>query len=98
MKPDIGAYMKAPWKGIPLLRDALALLQELCVGACHQIIDLGQMLETAHTQVLPMDGAIHNTPLVITRDPVSREHKWGCTEDRFTQREIGLHWQIHKHG
>ena len=25
MKPDIGAYMRAPWKALPLVRDALAM-------------------------------------------------------------------------
>ena len=25
MKPDIGAYIKAPWKALPLVRDALAM-------------------------------------------------------------------------
>ena len=102
MKPDIGAYMKAPWKGIPLLRDALALPPRVVRrAACHQIIDLDpDVTKLPIPKCWPMDGGRYITlPLVVTRDPISREHNMGMYRGQVhSEREIGLHWQIHKHG
>ena len=54
MKPDIGAYLKAPWKGIPLLRDALALPPMVVRrAASQQIVDLEpDVTRPPDTQVL----------------------------------------------
>ena len=102
MKPDIGAYIKAPWKGIPLLRDALALPPRIVRRApCHQIVDLDpDVTKLPIPKCWPKDGGRYITlPLVVTRDPVSREHNMGMYRGQVhSEKEIGLHWQIHKHG
>tara|TARA_Y100000766_G_scaffold28784_1_gene20045 strand:+ start:130 stop:1638 length:1509 start_codon:yes stop_codon:yes gene_type:complete len=47
-----------------------------------------------------MDGGHFVTlPLVVTKDPNSGEHNLGMYRAQvFGPKEIGLHWQIHKHG
>ena len=102
MKPDIGAYMKAPWKGIPLLRDALALPPRVV----RRRLVTKLLISTQMSRSCPypsagqwMAGDILTLPLVITRDPVSREHNMGMYRGQVhSEKEIGLHWQIHKHG
>ena len=38
-------------------------------------------------------------PLVVTKDPHSGEHNLGMYRGQvFGPKEVGLHWQIHKHG
>lgn len=102
MKPDIGAYLKAPWKGIPLLRDALALPPMVVRrAASQQIVDLEpDVTRLPIPKCWPMDGGRYITlPLVITRDPKTQEHNMGMYRGQVHgPREIGLHWQVHKHG
>ena len=89
MKPDIGAYIKAPWKGIPLLRDALALPPRIVRRApCHQIVDLDpDVTKLPIPKCWPKDGGRYITlPLVVTRDPVSREHNMGMYGGKYTRR------------
>ena len=44
-------------------------------------------------------GAFVTLPLVVTKDPKSGEHNLGMYRAQvFSETEIGLHWQIHKHG
>ena len=47
----------------------------------------------------PMDGGRYITlPLVVTKDPKSGEHNLGMYRGQvFGPKEVGLHWQIHKH-
>lgn len=47
----------------------------------------------------PMDGGHFVTlPLVVTKDPNSGEHNLGMYRAQvFDEKNIGLHWQIHKH-
>jgi UbiD family decarboxylase len=48
----------------------------------------------------PMDGGRFITlPLVVTKDAVTGEHNLGMYRGQvFSPTEVGLHWQIHKHG
>ena len=48
----------------------------------------------------PMDGGRYITlPLVVTKDPQSGEHNLGMYRGQVHGPiEVGLHWQIHKHG
>ena len=89
-------------KGIPLLRDALALPPRIVRRApCHQIVDLDpDVTKLPIPKCWPKDGGRYITlPLVVTRDPVSREHNMGMYRGQVhSEKEIGLHWQIHKHG
>ena len=77
-------------EGHSSLRDALALPPRVVRrAACHQIIDLDpDVTKLPIPKCWPMDGGRYITlPLVVTRDPISREHNMGCTEDKSTQRE-----------
>ena len=48
----------------------------------------------------PKDGGPFITlPLVVTKDPASGEYNLGMYRAQvFGPREVGLHWQMHKHG
>ena len=101
MKPDIGGILKAPWTGLPLARDALSLPPRRVWRARSQRI---RMTEPDVTRLpipttWPMDGGPFVTlPLVVTRHPRTREHNLGMYRAQvFGPREVGLHWQIHKH-
>ena len=48
----------------------------------------------------PMDGGHYITlPLVVTKNPETEEHNLGMYRGQVHgKKELGLHWQIHKHG
>jgi 4-hydroxy-3-polyprenylbenzoate decarboxylase len=102
MKPDIGAIMKRPWKGLPLLKSALSMApRRIRRAACQRIVhkDL-DVTKLPIPKTWPQDGGRFITlPLVITKDSDSGEHNLGMYRGQiFGPTEIGLHWQIHKHG
>ena len=101
MKPDIGGILKAPWTGLPLARGALSLPPRRVWRARSQRI---RMTEPDVTRLpipttWPMDGGPFVTlPLVVTRHPRTQEHNLGMYRAQvFGPREVGLHWQMHKH-
>ncbi|HIF04258.1 MAG TPA: UbiD family decarboxylase, partial [Candidatus Poseidoniales archaeon] len=102
MKPDIGTYVRRPWKAIPLLKSALSLPpKRVRKGACQQV----RMADADVTRLpipttWPLDGGPFITlPLVVTKDPTSGEHNLGMYRGQiFGPKEVGLHWQMHKHG
>jgi 4-hydroxy-3-polyprenylbenzoate decarboxylase len=100
MKPDIGEFMKKPWKAIPLARDALAMPPwKKRKGNCQRIkMDL-DLTKLPIPKTWPMDGGHFVTlPLVVTKNPQNGEHNLGMYRAQvFGPKEIGLHWQIHKH-
>ena len=101
MKPDIGAYMRAPWKALPLVRDALAMPpRKKWRGNCQRVRLDTDLTKLPIPKTWPMDGGAFVTlPLVVTKDPNSGEHNLGMYRAQvFSETEIGLHWQIHKHG
>ena len=101
MKPDIGAYMRAPWKALPLVRDALAMPpRKKWRGNCQRVRLDTDLTKLPIPKTWPMDGGHFVTlPLVVTKDPNSGEHNLGMYRAQvFGPEEIGLHWQIHKHG
>ena len=101
MKPDIGAYMRAPWKALPLVRDALAMPpRKKWRGHCQRVRLDTDLTKLPIPKTWPMDGGHFVTlPLVVTKDPNSGEHNLGMYRAQvFGPKEIGLHWQIHKHG
>ena len=102
MKPDIGTFVKRPWKALPLARDAFAMppRKKRFRAPCQQV----RMKDPDLTQLpipktWPMDGGHFVTlPLVVTKDPNSGEHNLGMYRAQvFDEKNIGLHWQIHKH-
>jgi len=100
MKPDIGAYMKRPWKGLPLLKDALAMPpKKVRKGAGQRIRLPTDVTRLPIPKTWPMDGGQFVTlPLVVTKDPTTGEHNLGMYRSQvFGPTEMGLHWQIHKH-
>ena len=102
MKPDIGTFVKRPWKAWPLAKNALALPpKKVRKGACQQV----RMAEPDLTKLpipttWPMDGGPFITlPLVVTKNPTTEEHNLGMYRAQiFGPTEAGLHWQMHKHG
>ncbi|MCH1480704.1 MAG: UbiD family decarboxylase [Candidatus Poseidoniaceae archaeon] len=101
MKPDIGAYIRAPWKALPLVRDALAMPpRKKWRGNCQRVRLDTDLTKLPIPKTWPMDGGHFVTlPLVVTKDPNSGEHNLGMYRAQvFGPKEIGLHWQIHKHG
>ena len=102
MKPDIGAFAKRPWKAWPLAKKALSLPpKKVRRGACQEV----RMVEPDVTKLpipttWPMDGGPFITlPLVVTKDPSTEEHNLGMYRAQvFGPKEVGLHWQMHKHG
>ena len=100
MKPDIGAYMRAPWKALPLVRDALSMPpRKKLRGNCQRVRLDTDLTKLPIPKTWPMDGGAFVTlPLVVTKDPKSGEHNLGMYRAQvFSEKEIGLHWQIHKH-
>ena len=102
MKPDVGAIMRAPWKGIGLALDGMSMApRKTSRGACQQVV-----MEELDVTVLPIPktwpedgGRFMTLPLVVTADPSSGEHNMGMYRSQvFGPREVGLHWQAHKHG
>ena len=101
MKPDIGSILRAPWKGIPLALRGLSMApKKVRRGACQQV----RMVDPDLTKLpipttWPHDGGPFITlPLVVTRDPKNGSHNLGMYRGQiFGPREVGLHWQSHKH-
>lgn len=101
MKPDIGGIIKKPWTGIPLLRDALSLPpKRKRKGACQRLRLDTDVTKLPIPKTWPLDGGRFITlPLVVTKDANTGEHNLGMYRGQiFSETEIGLHWQIHKHG
>ena len=102
MKPDIGTIAKRPWKAWPLAKKALSLPpKKVRKGACQQV----RMAEPDVTKLpipttWPMDaGPFITLPLVVTKDPTSGEYNLGMYRGQvYGPKEVGLHWQMHKHG
>ena len=102
MKPDIGAIAKRPWKAWPLAKKALSLPpKKVRKGACQQV----RMVDPNVTKLpipttWPKDaGPFITLPLVVTKDPVSDEYNLGMYRGQvYGPKEVGLHWQMHKHG
>ena len=100
MKPDIGLYMRKPWKALPLLRDALAMPPKKKRKGNSQRVRLPTDLTRLPIPTTwPKDGGPFVTlPLVVTKNPKNGEHNLGMYRAQvFGPKEIGLHWQIHKH-
>ena len=102
MKPDVGAIMRAPWKGIGLALDGMSMApRRTSRGACQQVV-----MEDPDVTVLPIPktwpedgGRFMTLPLVVTADPTTGEHNMGMYRSQvFGPTEVGLHWQAHKHG
>ncbi len=102
MKPDIGGIMKRPWTGIKLLRQGISMApNRVSRGKCQQVrIDGPDVTKLPIPVTWPNDGGPFMTlPLVVTADPESGEHNMGMYRSQvFGPREVGLHWQKHKHG
>ena len=100
MKPDIGAMTKRPWKALPLARDAFAMPpKKKRKGASQRVRIPLDLTRLPIPKTWPMDGGHFVTlPLVVTKDPESGEHNLGMYRAQvFGPKELGLHWQIHKH-
>jgi 4-hydroxy-3-polyprenylbenzoate decarboxylase len=101
MKPDIGGILRRPWRGLSLLKDALALPpKQVRRGACQRIRMDTDVTQLPIPKTWPMDGGRFITlPLVVTKDAATGEHNLGMYRGQvFSPTEVGLHWQIHKHG
>jgi len=102
MKPDIGGIMKRPWTGIKLLRQGISMApNRVSRGKCQQVrIDEPDVTKLPIPVTWPDDGGPFMTlPLVVTADPKSGEHNMGMYRSQvFGPKEVGLHWQKHKHG
>ena len=101
MKPDIGLFLKKPWKALPLLKDAMAMPpKKKRTGACQRVKLPLDLTKLPIPKTWPLDGGNFVTlPLVITKNPKTGEHNMGMYRAQvFGPKEIGLHWQIHKHG
>ena len=100
MKPDIGAMVKRPWLALPLAQDAFAMPPRKKRKGASQRIQLPlDLTRLPIPKTWPMDGGPFVTlPLVVTKDPQSGEHNLGMYRAQvFGPKELGLHWQIHKH-
>ena len=102
MKPDIGGILKAPWKGLGLAMEGMSMApKRVKKAACQQIvIDDPDLTKLPIPTTWPLDGGPFMTlPLVITADSKTGEHNMGMYRSQvFGSRELGLHWQAHKHG
>jgi len=101
MKPDIGLFVKRPWKALPLVKDAMAMPpKKKRTGACQRVKLPLDLTKLPIPKTWPMDGGNFVTlPLVITKNSNTGEHNMGMYRAQvFGPKEIGLHWQIHKHG
>jgi 4-hydroxy-3-polyprenylbenzoate decarboxylase len=101
MKPDIGLFFKKPWKALPLLQDAMAMPpKKKRTGACQRVKLPLDLTKLPIPKTWPLDGGNFVTlPLVVTKNPKTGEHNMGMYRAQvFGPKEIGLHWQIHKHG
>ncbi len=102
MKPDIGGFVKRPWKALPLLKNAFALPpKKVRKGSCQQIRVKNPDLTKLPIPTTWKDdgGPFITLPLVVTKDPTTGEHNLGMYRAQvFGPKEVGLHWQLHKHG
>ncbi len=102
MKPDIGAIIKAPWKGIGLLRQGISMApRRISKGYCQQVrIPEPDVSRLPIPTTWPKDGGPFMTlPLVVTADPTTGTHNMGMYRSQvFGPKALGLHWQKHKHG
>ena len=87
MKPDIGLYMRKPWKGLPLLRDALAMPPKKVRKGKGQRVRLpNDLTKLPIPKTWPMDGGHFVTlPLVVTKTRAANT-TWGCIARKFTTR------------
>ena len=69
-------------------------------GSCQRVVMETDVTKLPIPKTWPMDGGRYITlPLVVTKDPKSGEHNLGMYRGQvFGPKEVGLHWQIHKHG
>jgi 4-hydroxy-3-polyprenylbenzoate decarboxylase len=91
-----------PWKALPLARDAFAMppRKKRFRAPCQQVrMKNPDLTKLPIPKTWPMDGGHFVTlPLVVTKDPDSGEHNLGMYRAQvFDEKNIGLHWQIHKH-
>ena len=102
MKPDIGGILKAPWTGIGLALEGMSMApMKVRKGACQQIvISDPDVTRLPIPKTWPEDGGRYMTlPLVVTVDPDTGVHNMGMYRSQiFGPKEVGLHWQAHKHG
>ena len=101
-RPDIGAFVKMPWKALPLARDAFAMppRKKRFAAPCQQVrMKDPDLTKLPIPKTWPMDGGHFVTlPLVVTKDPKTGDHNLGMYRAQvFDEKNIGLHWQIHKH-
>ena len=102
MKPDIGGILKAPWTGIGLALEGLSMApMRVRKGACQQVVIRDpDVTRLPIPKTWPEDGGRYMTlPLVVTVDPDTGVHNMGMYRSQvFGPKEVGLHWQAHKHG
>lgn len=102
MKPDLPRLMKRPWEGLGLAFSALGLApRRRRKGPAQRIVwDTPDLTCLPLPQTWPLDGGRFATlPLVVTRDPDTGTHNLGMYRAQvFSPSELGLHWQLHKHG
>ena len=102
MKPDIGSLLKRPWEGLGLLRQGISMApKKVSRASCQQVrTEDPDVTKLPIPTTWPLDGGPFMTlPLVITADPITGAHNMGMYRSQvFGPREVGLHWQKHKHG
>ena len=102
MKPDIGALLKRPWTGVKLLKQGISMApRKISRGKCQQVrIDNPDVTKLPIPITWPHDGGPFMTlPLVVTVNPENEIHNMGMYRSQvFGPKEVGLHWQKHKHG
>jgi 4-hydroxy-3-polyprenylbenzoate decarboxylase len=101
MKPDIGGILKKPWTGLGLAMQGMSMApKKIKKGACQAVVIKDpDMTKLPIPTTWPMDGGPFITlPLVVTQDPKTSQHNMGMYRGQiFGKKEIGLHWQAHKH-
>ena len=102
MKPDISALLRKPWEGLGLLKSAISMApMKIRRGACQQIkVEEPDVTRLPIPTTWPKDGGPFMTlPLVVTANQKTGEHNMGMYRSQvFGPKEVGLHWQKHKHG
>ena len=102
MKPDIGGILKAPWTGVGLAKQGMAMApRKVSRGACQQVVmEEPDVTRLPIPRTWPEDaGPFMTLPLVVTADPETGVHNMGMYRSQvFSPTEVGLHWQAHKHG
>ena len=102
MKPDVGGILKAPWTGVGLAMRGMSMApRKVSKGACQQVVmEEPDVTRLPIPRTWPEDaGPFMTLPLVVTADPHTGAHNMGMYRSQvFGPREVGLHWQAHKHG